>query len=157
MGRNERLHQLFLTLWDVARENPNYNRKLWGELQALINEVEARTAILRTLLSDIFQSVQDDTDDVDDMTDITMGSVGQSPPDGYAVRFMQSELSRGRPPVEDGLSSSSEDDAEDNAYLETRKLPFVKFTPLEQQRRYDAIRRELDSAAAEALEEPESD
>ena len=48
-----RLHSVLLTLWDIARGNPNYDRKVWGELQFLISDLDTRNTILYALMPDI--------------------------------------------------------------------------------------------------------
>jgi hypothetical protein len=87
-----RLHRVLLTLWDIARENPNYNRKLWGELQNHLSQLQTRNNLLCALLSDLLHC----TDDAGDV--IWEEATIHSPPQGYAVKFIQEELQRERRP-----------------------------------------------------------
>jgi hypothetical protein len=82
------LHSVLLTLWDVARDNPGYNRKLWGELQFFLTQLETRNNLLCALLSDLLHCTDDAGDLLWDEASI------HSPPQGFGVKFMQEELAR---------------------------------------------------------------
>jgi len=91
----KRLRSVLLTLWDLAREHPGYDRKLWGELQFLLNDLETRNKILCSLMTEMLQSAES----MDE-------SLIHSPPEGYAVTFLREELARdASPEVHDAPSS----------------------------------------------------
>lgn len=92
MNSNKRLHSVLLTLWDIARDNPNYNRKLWGELQVCLSSLETRNNLLCALLSDLLQCTDDDGNVMWEAASI------HSPPHGFAVGFMREELQREKRP-----------------------------------------------------------
>ena len=79
---NTRLHHVLLTLWDLARDNPGYDRKLWGELQQHLLQLESRNKVLRTHLVDLLRFTDDEGDNLWEETPT------QSPPRGYAIKFM---------------------------------------------------------------------
>lgn len=92
MNSNRRLHSVLLTLWDIARDNPNYNRKLWGELQFCLSNLETRNNLLCALLSDLLHCTDEEGNVLWEEASI------HSPPQGYAVKFMQEELQRDKRP-----------------------------------------------------------
>lgn len=92
MSANRRLHSVLLTLWDIARDNPNYDRKLWGELQFCLSNLETRNNLLCALLGDLLQSTDAGGEIMWQAASI------HSPPHGFAVKFMRDELSRERRP-----------------------------------------------------------
>lgn len=92
MNSNQRLHTVLLTLWDVARSNPNYNRKLWGELQVQLSQLETRNNLLCALMADLLHC----TDDAGNV--MWEEATAHSPPEGYAIKFMQEELERVKRP-----------------------------------------------------------
>lgn len=88
MNSNKRLHSVLLTLWDIARDNPNYNRKLWGELQVFLSNLEMRNNLLCALLADLLHQTDDEG------RTMWNEATAQSPPEGFAVKFMHEELRR---------------------------------------------------------------
>lgn len=92
MNSNRRLHSVLLTLWDIARDNPNYDRKLWGELQFCLSQLETRNNLLCALLADLLHC----TDSAGNV--MWEAATIHSPPEGYAVKFMQEELAREKRP-----------------------------------------------------------
>lgn len=85
---NNRLHSVLLTLWDIARDNPNYNRKLWGELQHHLSQLQTRNTVLCELLADLLHCTDDSGNILWEKSSV------HSPPQGYAVKFMREELQR---------------------------------------------------------------
>lgn len=85
-----RIHKVLLALWDIARDHPRYDKRVWSELQLLINELETRNRLLRCVLTDLLGST-------DDAGQISWEKTQcMSPPQGYAVKFMSEELRRER-------------------------------------------------------------
>ena len=83
---------MLLTLWDIARDNPDYNRRLWGELQHHLSQLETRNNMLCALLSDLLHCT-------DDAGNVLWNEASiHSPPGGYAIKFLQEELERERRP-----------------------------------------------------------
>lgn len=93
MNSNPRLHSVLLTLWDIARDNPGYDRRLWGELQRLLSQLENRNNLLCAVVADLLQAT-DNTGSV-----VWENSSTFSPPEGYAVKFLREELRRGERPT----------------------------------------------------------
>jgi hypothetical protein len=92
MNSNRRLHSVLLTLWDIARDNPNYNRKLWGELQCCLSNLETRNNLLCALLGDLLHCTDDEGNILWQEASV------HSPPEGFALKFMQEELQRDKRP-----------------------------------------------------------
>ena len=92
MTANRRLHSVLLTLWDIARDNPSYDRKLWGELQVLLSSLETRNNLLSALLADLLHCTDDEGNILWEEASV------HSPPNGFAVKFMRDELKRGKRP-----------------------------------------------------------
>lgn len=88
MNANQRLHNVLLTLWDIARDNPRYDRKLWGELQVCLSQLETRNNLLCGVLADLLHC----TDDAGNI--MWEAASVNSPPQGFAIKFMREELER---------------------------------------------------------------
>jgi len=121
MNHHRRLHSVLLTLWDIARDNPNYDRKLWGELQFCLSQLETRNNVLCALLADLLRNVDSDGSVLWDEASI------HSPPEGFAVKFMQEELQReGRPtmpPSPQVIPTNARGEAVDLSKSDTRPVP----------------------------------
>lgn len=84
---DKRLHGVLLTLWDFARDNPNYDRKLWGELQSLVSDLSTRNDVLCTIASEMVRTAESPGPEPDE-------APISSPPRGYAMMFLRRELGR---------------------------------------------------------------
>lgn len=89
---NMRLNRVLLTLWDIARDAPNYDRRLWGELQHHLSQLQTRNNMLCALLSDLLHCTDGSGNIIWEEATI------HSPPGGYAIKFMQEELERMKRP-----------------------------------------------------------
>jgi hypothetical protein len=81
------MHSVLLTLWDIARGNPDYDRKLWGELQCLINDLETKNKIFCAIMADMLRATELAPEAEWDP------ELVNSPPEGYAMKFIRDELS----------------------------------------------------------------
>lgn len=149
MNSNPRLHSVLLTLWDIARDNPGYNRKLWGELQQLLSQLEHRNNVLCAVLVDLLRCT-DASGEV-----CWEKSATFSPPEGYAVDFLREELKREKrpqlpypPPV---IPHEELVDTYDNSMKETRATPRPSLTrpPLTDIEEYDVDDESEDELAFE--------
>jgi hypothetical protein len=118
---NARLHSVLLTLWDIARDNPDYDRRLWGELQQLLSQLETRNNVLCALLSDLLRATDEHGNVEWERTNV------MSPPEGYAIKFMREELGRGRRPTiphpPETIPTNARGEAVDPLGFETRATP----------------------------------
>jgi hypothetical protein len=109
-----RTHKILLALWDVARDNPRYNKRVWSELQETINELETRNKLLRCVVADLLGSTNDEG-----RIEWERAS-SMSPPHGYAIKFLAEELRREK---EDGTYAAFK---QINGLLESGESPALK-------------------------------
>lgn len=147
---NTRLHSVLLTLWDIARGNPNYDRKMWSELQFLISDLDSRNIILCALMTDMLRAAESTP-----RSGFDVGSI-DSPPEGYAMEFIRSELARRNhisavdtlmnvqpPPIPTTLCGVVK--------RTSRNLGAPEPTPQSDDERYDEVDESLEDSSEELL------
>lgn len=75
-----------LALWDIARDNPRYDKRMWAELQSTISELEVKNKLLRCVVADLLNATNDEGRVEWERTSC------MSPPHGYAIKFLADEL-----------------------------------------------------------------